>query len=93
AEAEVAEAVEAGGRRRQPDPKVAPKANKDVATPDPPGQPPSPEPAPAAEADGPIVNEETTDQAGVEEEPAEPQPDTPEAERPDTNETEKEKAT
>src|SRR5688500_7221488 len=86
AEAEVAEAVQEGGRR-QPDPKVAPKANKDVATPDPPGQPPSPEPAPAAEADGPIVNEDTTDQAGVEKEP-EPAP----TDTPDTNETEKEKA-
>ena len=86
AEAEVAEAVQEGGRR-QPDPKVAPKANKDIATPDPPGQPPSPEPAPAAEADGPIVNEDTTDQAGVEKEP-EPAP----TEVPDNNETEKEKA-
>jgi hypothetical protein len=75
AEAEVADAVQAGGGRRQPDPKVAPKANKDVATPDPPGQPPSPEPAPAAEADGPIVNEDVTDQAGVEKEP-EPAPET-----------------
>jgi small subunit ribosomal protein S2 len=55
AEAEVAAAVQAEGRV-QPDPKVAPKANEDVATPDPPGQPPSPDPAPAAEADGPIVN-------------------------------------
>ena len=91
AEAEVAEAVQAGGRR-QPDPKVAPKANQDIATPDPPGQPPSPEPAPAAEADGPIVNEDVTDQAGVEPEPAEPQPDTEDAETPDTTETEKEKA-
>jgi small subunit ribosomal protein S2 len=78
AEAEVAEAVQKGGRR-QPDPKVAPKANKDVATPDPPGEPPSPEPAPAAEADGPIVNEDVTDQAGVEKE-SEPAP----SESPDT---------
>jgi small subunit ribosomal protein S2 len=91
AEAEVAEAVQKGGRR-QPDPKVAPKANQDIATPDPPGQPPSPEPAPAAEADGPIVNEDVTDQAGVEQESAEPRPDTAEAETPDTTETEKEKA-
>ena len=83
AEAEVAEAVQAGGRV-QPDPKVAPKANQDVATPDPPGQPPSPEPAPAAEADGPIVNEDLTDQAGVEAEP--------EATATDTTDTEKEKA-
>jgi small subunit ribosomal protein S2 len=83
AEAEVAEAVQAGGRR-QPDPKVAPKANEDVATPDPPGEPPSPEPAPAAEADGPIVNEDLADQAGVEAEP--------EATATDTTDTEKEKA-
>jgi small subunit ribosomal protein S2 len=67
AEAEVAEAVQSAGRV-QPDPKVAPKANEDVATPDPPGEPPSPEPAPAAEADGPIVNEDLKDQAGVESE-------------------------
>jgi small subunit ribosomal protein S2 len=67
AEAEVAEAVQEGGRV-QPDPKVAPKANTDVATPDPPGEPPSPEPAPAAEADGPIVNEDLKDQAGAESE-------------------------
>ncbi|MDQ3739542.1 MAG: hypothetical protein M3389_01235, partial [Actinomycetota bacterium] len=78
--------------RVQPDPKVAPKANEDVATPDPPGQPPSPDPAPAAEADGPIVNADLKDQAGTEAEPAEPTPDEPTAETPDTNETEKEKA-
>ncbi|HEX2088239.1 MAG TPA: 30S ribosomal protein S2, partial [Solirubrobacteraceae bacterium] len=86
AEAEVAEAVREGGRP-QPDPKVAPKANTDVATPDPPGEPPSPEPAPAAEAGEKIVNADLTDQAGVESEP-EPAP----TETPDTNETEKEKA-
>jgi small subunit ribosomal protein S2 len=95
AEAEVAEAVAAGGRV-QPDPKVAPKANQDVATPDPPGQPPSPEAAPAAEADGPIVNADLKDQAGVEAEPPEPQPDTPDAETgaagDPMSETEKEKA-
>ncbi|HEV3002520.1 MAG TPA: 30S ribosomal protein S2 [Solirubrobacteraceae bacterium] len=91
AEAEVAQAVQAGGRV-QPDPKVAPRANEDVATPDPPNQPPSPEPAPAAEADGPIVNADREDQAGVEAEPQEPSRDTAAAETPDTNETEKEKA-
>jgi small subunit ribosomal protein S2 len=59
AEAEVAEAVAAGGRPLA-DPIVAPKANEDIATPDPTGtgDEPSPEPAPAAEADGPIVNED-----------------------------------
>jgi small subunit ribosomal protein S2 len=70
AEAEVADAVQAGGRPLG-DPYVAPKANKDVAAPDPAGKPdPSPDPAPAAEADGPIVNEDiepaATDQAGEE---------------------------
>jgi small subunit ribosomal protein S2 len=94
AEAEVAEAVQSGGRV-QPDPKVAPKANQDIATPDPPGQPPSPEAAPAAEADGPIVNADLKDQAGVEAEPPEPQPDTPDAEAAGgdpISETEKESA-
>jgi small subunit ribosomal protein S2 len=71
AEQEVADAVAAGGRP-QPDPVVAPKANKPVATPDPPGQPPSPEAAPVAEAGEQIVNDEmlpdpATDQAGREE--------------------------
>jgi small subunit ribosomal protein S2 len=71
AEAEVAEAVQAGGRPLA-DPYVAPKANQDVATPDPTGtgDEPSPSPAPAAEADGPIVNADidpsVTDQAGRE---------------------------
>ena len=92
AEAEVAEAVQAGGRV-QPDPKVAPKANKDVATPDPPGQPPSPEPAPAAEAGEKIVNADLKDQAGVEAEPEAAPPESPEsAQAADTTETEKEKA-
>ncbi len=92
AEAEVAEAVQAGGRV-QPDPKVAPKANQDIATPDPPGQPPSPEAAPAAEADGPIVNADLKEQAGVEAEPQEPAPETADsAQAADTTETEKEKA-
>ena len=92
AEAEVAEAVQAAGRV-QPDPKVAPKANQDVATPDPPGQPPSPEAAPAAEADGPIVNAALKDQAGTEAEPSEPAPEAPDsAQAADTTETEKEKA-
>jgi small subunit ribosomal protein S2 len=92
AEAEVAEAVQAGGRV-QPDPKVAPRANQEVATPDPPGEPPSPEPAPAAEADGPIVNADLKDQAGVEAEPGEAPPETTEsANAADTNETEKENA-
>jgi small subunit ribosomal protein S2 len=47
AEAEVAEAVQAGGRPLA-DPIVAPKANQDIATPDPTGtgDEPSPEPAP-----------------------------------------------
>ena len=77
AEAEVAEAVQAGGRPLA-DPYVAPKANEDVATPDPTGSgdEPSPEPAPAAEADGPIVNEDivvnATDQAGREAQPGPP---------------------
>jgi small subunit ribosomal protein S2 len=93
AEAEVADAVQAGGRV-QPDPKVAPRANEDVATPDPPGQPPSPEAAPAAEADGPIVNADLKDQAGAEAEPPEPAPDTPTAGvgGDPISETEKEKA-
>jgi small subunit ribosomal protein S2 len=55
AEAEVAEAVQAG-KRPQPDPVVPQSANREVATPDPPGEEPSPEPAPAAEADGPVTN-------------------------------------
>jgi small subunit ribosomal protein S2 len=55
AEAEVAEAVQERGRPLA-DPVVAPSANKPVAQPDPPGQPPSPEAAPQAEADEPIVN-------------------------------------
>ncbi|HEV2812155.1 MAG TPA: 30S ribosomal protein S2, partial [Solirubrobacteraceae bacterium] len=92
AEAEVAEAVQAGGRV-QPDPKVAPKANKDVATPDPPGEPPSPDPAPAAEAGEKIVNADLSDQAGVEAEPEAAPPESAEsAQAADTTETEKEKA-
>jgi small subunit ribosomal protein S2 len=92
AEAEVAAAVQEGGRV-QPDPKVAPKANEDVATPDPPGQPPSPDPAPAAEADGPIVNADLKDQAGTEAEPQEPAPEQADsAQAADNTETEKEKA-
>ena len=55
AEAEVAQAVQEGGRPLG-DPVVAPKANKPVATPDPPGQPPSPEAAPVAEAGEPVTN-------------------------------------
>jgi small subunit ribosomal protein S2 len=56
AEAEVAEAVAAGGRPLG-DPYVAPSANTEIAQPDPAGKPnPSPDPAPAAEADGPVVN-------------------------------------
>ena len=55
AEAQVAEAVQQKGRPLA-DPVVAPSANKPVAQPDPPGQPPSPEAAPQAEADEPIVN-------------------------------------
>jgi small subunit ribosomal protein S2 len=55
AEAEVAEAVQAGGRPLG-DPIVSRKANEPVATPDPPGQPPSPEAAPVAEAGEPLIN-------------------------------------
>jgi small subunit ribosomal protein S2 len=92
AEAEVAEAVQEGGRV-QPDPKVAPKANKQVATPDPPGEPPSPEAAPAAEQDEKIVNADVTDQAGAEAETEAPAPETPDTKQAaDTTETEKEKA-
>jgi small subunit ribosomal protein S2 len=65
AEAEVAEAVQAGGRT-QPDPVVPQSANREVATPDPPGQEPSPEPAPAAEADGPVTNADIEDAAAPE---------------------------
>jgi len=72
AEMEVAEAVAAGGRPLG-DPYVAPKANEPIATPDPPGQPPSPEAAPVAEAGEPITNADidpsTTEQAGQEEQP------------------------
>jgi small subunit ribosomal protein S2 len=58
AEAEVAEAVAAGGRP-QPDPAVRQSANKPVATPDPVGEPPSPEAAPPAEPrDDKITNED-----------------------------------
>jgi small subunit ribosomal protein S2 len=79
AEAEVAEAVQAGGRPLA-DPIVAPKANQDIATPDPTGSSdePSPEPAPAAEADGPIVN------ADIE---VNPTPDTPASAEAPTEET------
>jgi small subunit ribosomal protein S2 len=72
AEAEVAEAVAAGGRPLA-DPIVAPKANTDIATPDPTGSgdEPSPEPAPAAEADGPILNADI-DVNATAEEPAAP---------------------
>jgi small subunit ribosomal protein S2 len=91
AEAEVAEAVQAGGRPLG-DPYVAPKANEPIATPDPPGQPPSPEPAPVAEADEPIVNADidtsTTEQAGEEAvpEPATGPAETGSAEDPKTEE-------
>jgi small subunit ribosomal protein S2 len=89
AEAEVAEAVEAGGRP-QPDPVVTQQANTDVATPDPVGEEPSPEPAPAAEGDGPITNDaiqaDATDQAGREEQPT-PAPNPPaDPQSPKTNE-------
>jgi len=58
AEAEVAEAVAAGGRPLG-DPIVPQSANRDIATPDPPGEPdPSPQPAPPAEAGEPITNED-----------------------------------
>jgi small subunit ribosomal protein S2 len=91
AEAEVAEAVQAGGRPLG-DPYVAPKANQPIATPDPPGQPPSPEPAPVAEADEKIINADidaaTTEQAGMEEQPspATNPPDSGSAADPKTNE-------
>jgi small subunit ribosomal protein S2 len=76
AEAEVAQAVQERGRPLG-DPKVAPKANQDVATPDPPGQPPSPDPAPAAEAGEPITNEDVKEVSA------------PEAAAPETPDTEK----
>jgi small subunit ribosomal protein S2 len=65
AEAEVAEAVQAGGRPLA-DPVVPQSANREVATPDPVGEPPSPEPAPAAEADGPVTNEDIESPAAPE---------------------------
>jgi small subunit ribosomal protein S2 len=75
AEMEVAEAVQAGGRPLG-DPIVAPKANQPIATPDPPGQPPSPEVAPVAEAGEPLINADidpsATQQAGEEAEPEAP---------------------
>jgi small subunit ribosomal protein S2 len=56
AEAEVAEAVQAG-ERPLGDPIVTQKANTDIATPDPAGKPnPSPSAAPPAEDGQPIVN-------------------------------------
>ena len=59
AEQEVADAVAEGGRPN-PDPVVAQSANTEVATPDPAGQPPSPEAAPPAEPrrDEKITNED-----------------------------------
>ena len=75
AEQQVADAVQAGGRPLG-DPIVAPKANQPVATPDPPGQPPSPEAAPVAEAGEKLINadinESATQQAGEEAEPQAP---------------------
>jgi small subunit ribosomal protein S2 len=63
AEAEVAEAVAAGGRP-QPDPHVAPSANTPVSTPDPVDEPPSPEAAPPAEPrDDKITNEDVAAEA------------------------------
>jgi small subunit ribosomal protein S2 len=89
AEAEVAEAVQAGGRPLA-DPVVPQRANREVATPDPPGQPPSPEPAPAAEADGPVINEDiqadATDQAGSEAQPSPPPNPPQDPQSPKTNE-------
>ncbi len=56
AEAEVAEAVQAG-ERPLADPIVPQRANTDIATPDPAGKPnPSPSPAPPAEDGQPILN-------------------------------------
>ena len=60
------EAVQEGGRPLG-DPVVAPKANEPVATPDPPGQPPSPEAAPVAEAGEPVTNEDVKTTAAPEE--------------------------
>ena len=83
--------MQAGGRPIA-DPYVAPSANEPVATPDPPGQPPSPEAAPVAEAGEPITNEDVdpsaTAQAGVEPvaEPATGPADTGSAEDPKTEE-------
>jgi small subunit ribosomal protein S2 len=86
AEAEVAEAVQAGGRT-QPDPVVPQSANTEVATPDPPGQPPSPEPAPAAEADGPVTNADIEEPAAPEAAPAEEPAATEEPTETETEET------
>ena len=94
AEAEVAAAVQQGGRPLA-DPMVAPKANRPVSTPDPASGDPSPEAAPVAEADEPLVNADVKGQAGMEAEPAEPgsggstSPDG--AGAADTTQTEKEK--
>ena len=78
AEQEVADAVAAGGRPN-PDPVVPQSANTEVATPDPVGQPPSPEAAPPAEPrDDKITNEDDVQAA------AEPAAD----EAPATEETE-----
>jgi small subunit ribosomal protein S2 len=89
AEAEVAEAVQAGGRPLA-DPIVQQSANRPISTPDPVGQPPSPEAAPAAEADGPIVNEDiqadATDQGGQEERTSPPPNPPTDPQSPKTNE-------
>ena len=92
AEAEVAQAVQEGGRP-QPDPVVPQSANTEVATPDPVGQPPSPEPAPPAEPrrDEKITNEDiqadAKDQAGQEEQPEAPSEPTEAAEDPQSPKT------
>jgi small subunit ribosomal protein S2 len=73
AEAEVAEAVQAGGRPAA-DPNVSQRANTEVATSEPTGQPPSPAPAPPAEAGEPITNADIQADAGEQAESGEQQP-------------------
>jgi small subunit ribosomal protein S2 len=91
AEGEVAEAVQAGGRP-QADPVVQQSANTEVATPEPADQPPSPQPAPAAEPrrEDDITNEDiqadAKDQAGTEEQPTAPSEATEDPQSPKTNE-------
>jgi small subunit ribosomal protein S2 len=82
AEAEVAAAVQEGGRP-QPDPKVAPEANRDVVQPAQGNEGgTSPEPAPAAEAGEPITNADISTETDTAtdapaEQPADAAADTP----------------